>query len=514
MKIISLFNFLLLISLLAGCASWPAPTRSRQMGADGPSGRCAEWFAAVDTETKQSGVIDAGYARVSRYPYLRINRFLESFQNEVGDRRSFTAWIDQMQALDQEARRIEIANLADTRLAHIHPAVFESERAEAGSPDDDVVAPASYRKAIEREVARCGDILRNFDFRDPHHGDALAQTAAVDADYITLRRVLGIYPFTRLFVSYGVDQWHEQARDSFSSEPPATWQSIRYAPPPGPDPEVAQSVIQAAPRDALGIPSYTAEDQHILFGSFAPVWEIQYKGEYDKIGSPTWSNANRITVDPSRPRTYTLLSFARFAGEVLTQLNYIIWFPSRPKMGMFDLYGGELDGLIYRVTLNVEGVPILYESVHNCGCYYKAFPTEQLQVKQTTPYREPPLVLKAPKIRPSSQRMTVAMESGTHYVRHLYPATRNSDPGALEIRFEDYDALRSLPYSASRRKSMFNTFGLVDGTERLERFILWPTGVLSPGAMRQWGRHAVAFAGKRHFDDPFYMDNMFMRFRP
>jgi hypothetical protein len=27
--------------------------------------------------------------------------------------------------------------------------------------------------------------------------------------------------------------------------------------------------------------------------------------------------------------------------------------------------------------------------------------------------------------------------------------------------------------------------------------------------MRQWGRHAVAFVGKRNFDDPFFMDRIF-----
>jgi hypothetical protein len=26
-------------------------------------------------------------------------------------------------------------------------------------------------------------------------------------------------------------------------------------------------------------------------------------------------------------------------------------------------------------------------------------------------------------------------------------------------------------------------------------------GVREPGAMRQWGRHATAFVGRRHFDD-------------
>jgi hypothetical protein len=57
---------------------------------------------------------------------------------------------------------------------------------------------------------------------------------------------------------------------------------------------------------------------------------------------------------------------------------------------------------------------------------------------------------------------------------------------------------------------MFSPDSLAPGSERLERFILWPTGVVSPGAMRQWGRHAVAFVGERHFDDPFSMDKMFM----
>jgi hypothetical protein len=57
---------------------------------------------------------------------------------------------------------------------------------------------------------------------------------------------------------------------------------------------------------------------------------------------------------------------------------------------------------------------------------------------------------------------------------------------------------------------MFSQSSIIPGSARSERFILWPTGVLSPGAMRQWGRHAVAFVGKRHFDDPFFMDRMFV----
>ena len=207
---------------------------------------------------------------------------------------------------------------------------------------------------------------------------------------------------------------------------------------------------------------------------------------------------------------YTLLSFTRFGKQILTQLNYIIWFPSRPMQSDWDIYGGLLDGLNYRVTLDSDGAPLLYETVHNCGCYYKAYPTKRLQVRAKIDYAEPPLVLKAPDLDPSTDFITVAMESRTHYVQHLYPQSRELQPEAAAYSLADYGQLRSLPYSKGDRRSMFDQYSLALGTDRLERFILWPTGVLSPGGMRQWGRHAVAFVGRRQFDDPFYMDRMFV----
>ena len=193
----------------------------------------------------------------------------------------------------------------------------------------------------------------------------------------------------------------------------------------------------------------------------------------------------------------------------MTQLNYIIWFPARPKEGAFDIYGGFLDGVNYRVTLDSDHEPLLYETVHNCGCYYKAYPTKRLQVRAKIDYAEPPLILKAPVVEPSEDYMTVSMESRTHYVQHLYPSSRKSLTGTTAYSLADYGQLRSLAFSTGDRKSMFSQNSIVAGSERPERYILWPTGVLSPGAMRQWGRHAVAFVGKRHFDDPFFMDRLF-----
>ena len=58
---------------------------------------------------------------------------------------------------------------------------------------------------------------------------------------------------------------------------------------------------------------------------------------------------------------------------------------------------------------------------------------------------------------------------------------------------------------------MFGADGIVKGTERAERWLLWPTGVRETGAMRQWGNHAIAFVGRRHFDDPDLIERNFLR---
>jgi len=56
---------------------------------------------------------------------------------------------------------------------------------------------------------------------------------------------------------------------------------------------------------------------------------------------------------------------------------------------------------------------------------------------------------------------------------------------------------------------VFGPDGLVAGTERMERWFFWPMGVPSAGAMRQWGRHATAFVGRRHFDDADLLERRF-----
>jgi len=427
---------------------------------------------------------------VEGYPYLRVNRFLASFRTEVGDQTAFAAWVDQMQTLDLEARKYEIANLPQAT--------------------GDIPGSANDQDELYGKVASCGNLLKAADFENRQPQAALVKGATAPDEYMSLPRVLGLYPLTSLFVSHGVSNWHAEARKTFSTEPPVGWRSSRYLPMKRYDLAAARAIVAQARRDALGIPDYSSDARQALFRGYAPAWEVRTEAEYDRIGTPVWASKDELDIDTRQPLAYTLLSFTRFGKEILTQLNYIIWFPSRPKDNALDIYGGLLDGLNYRVTLDNNGEPLLYETIHNCGCYYEAYPTQRLKVREAIDYAEPPLILNAPELDPFEEFMTVAMESRTHYVQHLYPSARRSQPAAEAYALVDYNELRSLPDTKGGRRSMFSPDSLAPGSERLERFILWPTGVVSPGAMRQWGRHAVAFVGERHFDDPFSMDKMFM----
>lgn len=474
-----------------GCAVWPEPTRSIHVGSPGPVGGCANFFASLDAQTSKSNAVDSGYKRVEGHPYLRTDRFIASFREEVKLDRAFDAWVDRMQSGDRLARQIEIAQLSDAEILS--------------------VGSGGNRSELYSKVAACGDLLRREDLSSSQKRDRLRDIAVAHDEYITPRRFLGLYPLAKVFVSRGVDKWHADARRQFSLEPNEDGQSVRYVPVPGLKGASAYRIVRSSERDALGIPIYASQDRRILFHTFAPVWEIQHQSSDDLIGSPAWTGDARVGVDTGLPQTYTRLSFTRFEGAVLTQLNYIIWFPARTKNGHCDIYAGLLDGITFRVTLDLQGDPILYESIHNCGCYYKAYPTRHLKIRETIAYAEPPLILEAPDIDFASQWLTVAMQAGTHYIRHLYPLSHRAQAGSIVYVFADYDELKRLAHPVEHSKSMFDRYGIVPGSQRMERSLLWPTGVLSPGAMRQWGTHAVAFVGRRHFDDPFYMDNMFTR---
>jgi hypothetical protein len=200
-------------------------------------------------------------------------------------------------------------------------------------------------------------------------------------------------------------------------------------------------------------------------------------------------------------------AYTRFGGEVLLQLAYVAWFSERPKRGLIDSYAGALDGVVWRVTLDASGRPLLYDTIHACGCYHYYFTAQPLRRRPQGGFWDEPVLF--PQEPAPAAPFAIRLQSGTHFVRRLVPLAQAAATETRRYDIVPYDVLLSLPDGAGGTRSLFCEDGLVCGTERIERFWLWMAGIRSPGAMRQWGRHPTSFVGRSHFDEPFLLERLF-----
>lgn len=481
--------------LVSGCAGPPLRDTlpfAAHLEASGELGGCARFFDELDDAVRRAKVGDAEAARIPGFPYLRVNRFLASGLAADTRTRSFGAWVDRLQALDRESRAKETANLPPDARARLSTLV----------PTQAVLLP---------EIYRCGDLLRRHDLGEDAKRRDLAKHAKVPASYNVAKRAIGLYPLTSLFFLQGVRRLQADTARRFA-EPlesiKVVGELVRFRAAAGErfNTAAVAELLRQSSRNALGIPEPRGSDRERLFAFFAPVWEIDVSGAYDLIGTPQGTDGAWPSVDVTRPAVFRRLSHTRFRGETLLQLNYVVWFPSRPCTGAFDLLGGRMDGLIWRVTLAPDGRPLIYDAVHNCGCYHMFFPTERVRFKgQVSSYEEPVLV--AQTLAADARMLRLRVASGTHYIQRVYAATDLGNGRGYQ--WEDYHELRSLPLPRGGRRSLFRSDGIVPGTQRGERWLFWPMGVAEPGAMRQWGTHAIAFVGRRHFDDPDLLERYF-----
>lgn len=486
----SLAGVLTLAVWLAGCAA--APPRVAQ----DPLEVCREVFRRVDGAVAEAGVADGMAARVDGFPYLRVNRFLESYRAGAMDDAAFAEWMNRMIALGRDGHTVELANLPPARAEALGHALWALGR--------DLSWPA-------RAMADCAARLSAADYGDPERRAQLRAAARVPDDYVTWHRVAGLYWLTRIPFASGVRRWQREVRETFERPSSAGGApALTYAPPPGGLPAAAVArALGRASNNALGIPDPRGADLEALFRTYAPRFEVETASAADVPGEPGWREDGLPHIVSMSPVVYRRVSHTRYGSRALLQLNYSIWFPERPKGRGSDLLAGRLDAVVWRVTLAPDGSPWVFDTMHACGCYHLFFPTARAALRpQPDTLDEKALVPATLADRRPEDRVTVRLESATHYVQRVAPGP---DPAGrlLEYRFEEDDALRSLPLPGAGRRSLFRPDGIVPGTERGERYLFWPMGVPEPGAMRQWGRHATAFVGRRHFDDARLMERYF-----
>lgn len=371
----------LLPLVVSGCASLGAPSfapagRYRDAGAEAADR--AKFFGKLDRAVHQAGVADVQETRVPGFPYARMNRFLAADWRPAPDDSRFEAWATRLMRLDRRARGKEIANLPCSLRAGI-------------------LTRSSDADALAARVSDCGELLLALDLSRDKSRERLAARARVPDAYREFYRVAGRYPLSSIAFYAGVKALQDEIERDFSAPReavPVQGRLIRYVPasPAAVTPDEVARILHRASDNPLQLPAPGAEDRARLLNAFASVLEIDVVQEADRLGRPNFLSSPVAQVDTQTPVVYARFSHARFESKTLLQLNYIFWFPSRPKKGSVDVLAGHLDGITWRVTVDRDGIPLIYDSMHNCGCYHLFLPTEKLRPREARGGFEEPLL--------------------------------------------------------------------------------------------------------------------------
>lgn len=477
--VLQCFSLILPSLILSACAiTGPAPSELPK------TTDCRAKYADVDARVETAGVGDARYYRIPGFPYLRSDRLTASFASEIGgDLDRFWKWSWHLRDNDNNAREFELLNLG------------------IRNPE---------RTALQLELRSCAAWLSDLELEEPARRKRLIETAAVPDDYSIVARTLGLYPFAVPFLKLGIGGYQNDVTKDYA-KPPAQLDT------PGPlllwklrrtvEESMVPKFLGNESHDELGRVGLPTSSRIALAEEHAPAWWIETAGDYDRPGAPVLRE-DGPAIDTARPVIYWQSSFTRFGGETLLQMNYLIWFSARPPKHPGDPYAGTLDGIVWRVTFDRDGRPMAYDTIHACGCYHYWFPRPGLERRATKSFwQEAPLF---PQAEIPDGKIAVRVQSGTHYVRRVIEPAQAIAQETREYELRPFEDLLSLPAPDGSSRSLFGADGIVAGTERSERRWLWPSGVRSAGAMRVLGRHATAFVGRQHFDDPFLFEKMFV----
>ena len=459
---------------VSGCATvdpYAAPPMVHNLQREDDVGYCARLFADIDRRIESLGVRDAESQRVAGFPYLRVDRFNVALAPRATGALQEQAWRGRLQRLDEAARATELANAA---------------------------------LSVE-DLPRCRGLLGA---ADAAAIGELRASAQVPDDYSIGMRALGLYPLTRLPFAAGIARWLAETRSAFATPIealPIQGQLQRYGPP--------QGVSKPAPMsdlDSLGVPVLSAAQAAALFLRHAPVLEIDVAGVFDRPGALRRDANDQVIVDAAAPVVYTRLAHTLLGGLIYPQLVYTFWFSERPPSSgsPFDLLAGKLDGVVWRVTLDSAGEALVYDSMHACGCYHLFFPTEKV-VARDLPVTLDETLFVPQTVSSAGEKVVLRIESGTHYLQRVSMTSETRAAEAVTYQLQDERALTTLPRRGGGSRSAYDQDGLIPGSERAERWFFWPMGIESAGQMRQWGHHATAFVGRRHFDDPLLFDAYF-----
>jgi hypothetical protein len=492
------FWFIILTSFsvyLSGCT--PFLNKPRPLSFEEPE-QCREFLDRLDKVVEHVGVKDASSVSVRGFPYLRTNRFLASLKKNLKDDEEKEEWVQRMRQLYLLSMEKEIRNLPDM-------AVSSLEFGDGRKVD---------REWLNAQVQSCSSKVASHDEQDrsDFYGN-LYSVVRVPDEYSCFLRTIGIYPLIALPVALVTERSREKIRKRFETalkDLPVDGYLKAFIPEKEgllPMAEVRE-IIEKSKMNPLRIPLLDRSEEEKLVWSFAPLFIQDTAASYDCLGEVVWKD-DRVDIDPGKPTVYYYTSLAFLHGEPILQINYVIWYSERAGGRSPTIELGHLDGLIARVSLDDQGKVFMVDVMSDCGCYHFFAPDkERVDQILSRPIRFDPFVGQWLPAIPSDERLGIRINSGWHQVQRLVSVGDFSDTTSYVL--VPYDVLESLPHQEGGTESIFDSEGIVKGSERVERFILFSMGVPSVGSMRQRGHHAIEFIGKDHFDNPYLFDQNFV----
>ncbi|HVT36561.1 MAG TPA: hypothetical protein VHE37_13315 [Nevskiaceae bacterium] len=401
--------------------------------------QCRARYAEVDARIDASGRRDAGYFRVPGFPYLRSDRLMASFGPELGNPDAFDDWTLQLRDNDAYSREVEFSNMG----------LSTAERAQ-----------------LLVDLRLCAVWLTNTEL----------------ADAATLKKLQAAMQLPRAAAHASAHEdaaWRRRVRDDFSAAPLDLVHDQLWLPAPLPDPREVPRSFDHALHDHLGRAGLLMGEWPVLAARYAPALSIETRGEFDRPGTPRWQ-AGALSIDAQQPAVYYLPSYARVQGRMLVQISYFIWFAGR---GAGDV---RTDGLIWRVTLDEDGEPVMADSVHTGGGDQLWFPLAGWLVRADA--RDGALVPQAQVPREHA----VHLRSGAHAVTRLL--ARADEAAAQRYTLHPYEDLLTLPLPGGGTRSLYDAQGRVAGSSDLY----------------QWSWQTTSPRATRYFDDPDLLESLFV----
>ncbi len=486
--------------MLTGCAIQPRPDWMSSTGADTgkteaialatgklDASECFAFYDIIDKAIRATKQHTSNFP-VQGYPFLRTNRFLSSFQN-FSTPDQYKIWLSHLNRLAIDGIEIEKTGLSRDAISHLQT------QFKIDSIGSDL-------------LQRCGDLLVDKVSKDLSLQRSLVRASQVASSYSLSKRTLGLYPISSLFLKLGINREHQSMLKKHNQFNAKEQSLFNYQYQLDDDVGVPSPGELKWTTDSLGMPLINEQLKTALFRHYAPIIRLPNTDEDNQPGEITLTKNNIPGFKSTSAFAYTTLTFGRYRGQVLTQLNYSIWFKRRPAKGVVDILAGEFDALVWRVNLLPSGEVLAYDSIHQCGCWYRVYPGQGFRLEEDKQFFQEPLI--APENLPTLQgnaRVVLYLEADTHQLINVdVDAGSSSNLNKMNYSLLSYDLLYKL---RNEKTSIFDDSGILRNSQRPERWLLWTSGIESPGAMRDFGYHAIAFIGQRHFDDAQLLDSIY-----